>query len=66
MPADFFRLLSDYGREHGVPVELCYHPDADPGDGSGWSILVGDMHYYGDPVDALTRAGVLPAEVPHV
>jgi hypothetical protein len=30
-----------------TPVELAYHPDADPGDGSGWSLLVGDRHAYG-------------------
>ena len=62
--ADLFQRLAAYGREHGTPIELCYHPDADPGDGSGWSILVGDRNYYGDPVTALVEAGVIPAEVP--
>ena len=62
---DLLQRLATYGRDHGVPVELCYHPDADPGDGSGWSVLIGDRYYYGEPVDALTTAGVLPAEFPH-
>ena len=45
------RLVAD-----GLPVTLAYHPDADPGDGSGWSVEVGDRHAYGQLEDALTRA----------
>lgn len=30
-----------------TPVELCYHPDADPGNGAGWSLMVGDRTTYG-------------------
>ena len=45
------RLVAD-----GMPVTLAYHPDADPGDGSGWSVEVGDRHEYGQLEDALDRA----------
>ena len=38
------------------PVEVCYHPDADPGDGSGWAVVVGDRRFYGQLVDALAEA----------
>lgn len=43
------------------PLELAYHPDADPGDGSGWAVLHGDRYHYGDLLDALRSA---LAEVP--
>ena len=49
-------LLADVGE--GVPVAICYHPDADPGDGSGWSVEIGDRHTYG------TIEQALGAEVP--
>jgi hypothetical protein len=39
-PNDRARLLALAANE--TPVELCYHPDADPGNGAGWSLLVGD------------------------
>lgn len=39
----------------GYPITLSYHPDADPGDGSGWVIEVGEVTYYADG----TRDGVL-------
>ena len=31
----------------GRIVELCYHPDADPGDGSGWALTLDDRTTYG-------------------
>lgn len=31
----------------GHIVELCYHPAADPGDGSGWALTIGDRTTYG-------------------
>lgn len=39
----------------GYTITLCYHPDADPGDGSGWVVEVGEITYYADG----TRDGVL-------
>jgi len=49
-----------------TPFAVAYHPDADPGDGSGWSVEYGDRHAYGHIDEALAAAGVvLPAEVPH-
>lgn len=51
-------LLDDL-RAHvgtGTPLTIAYHPDADPGDGSGWSIEVGDRHEYGTAREALERA----------
>lgn len=38
------------------PLTIAYHPDADPGDGSGWSVEVGDRHEYGTAREALERA----------
>ncbi len=32
----------------GLILEIVYHPDADPGDGRGWSVTVGDKHHHGD------------------
>lgn len=32
----------------GLTCTLCYHPDADPGDGRGWSVEVGDRTKHGD------------------
>lgn len=40
----------------GTPITISYHPDADPGDGSGWSVEVGDRHTYGTARQALERA----------
>lgn len=37
-------------------ITIAYHPDADPGDGSGWSVEVGDRHTYGLLLDALMEA----------
>ncbi len=45
----------------GLPVELCYHPDADNGSGRGWSVLIGDRTTYGDLDAMLARVA---AEVP--
>lgn len=38
------------------PLELIYTPDADPGDGSGWSVLVGDRFHHGDLGECLIAA----------
>lgn len=47
-------------RHPGCPVELCYHPDADPGDGGGWSLMIGDRTNHGALVGLLNDAmGVL-------
>lgn len=32
----------------GLPLTLAYHPDADPGDGRGWAVEMGDLTVYGD------------------
>ena len=50
----------------GVPLSVEYHPDADPGDGSGWLVMIGDCHYYGSAEEALTKAlaGLHIREVP--
>ena len=37
------------------PVSLSYHPDADPGDGAGWCLEVGDWRTYGS-LDAVLAA----------
>ena len=37
------------------PITLAYHPDADPGDGSGWAVEVGDRTWCGDLVEAMRR-----------
>jgi hypothetical protein len=42
----------------GLPVELCYHPDADPGNGRGWSVLIGDRTTFGDLDTMLARVAV--------
>ena len=60
MGADLRSLL--LATADGLPVVLAYHPDADPGDGSGWSLEISDRHHYGT-LDALI--GVLDAEVSH-
>ena len=39
--------LIDYARANRLPLELLYHPDADPGDGSGWAVTLGDRTLYG-------------------
>lgn len=44
-----------YARTHNLPLELCYHPDADPGDGSGWAVLLGDRWGHGALEAALER-----------
>jgi hypothetical protein len=31
----------------GLPIAVVYHPDSDPGDGTGWCGEVGDWHTYG-------------------
>lgn len=36
-------------------VTLAYHEDADPGDGSGWCIEVGDRRFYGHLAANLRR-----------
>jgi hypothetical protein len=46
------------------PVGIYYHPDADPGDGSGWCLEVGDTRSYGSLVDVIVEA-VFAGEVPH-
>lgn len=40
-----------------MAIALCYHPDADPGDGSGWCVEVVDVgRWYGALDEALQRA----------
>lgn len=51
--ADLLERLSGYVGTH---LTIAYHPDADPGDGSGWSVEVGDRHTYGTAREALERA----------
>jgi len=46
-----------------VPVELCYHPSADPGDGSGWVLVIGGTHHYGTLDKVATQAAKRAAEV---
>lgn len=46
------------------PIGIYYHPDADPGDGSGWCLEVGDTRSYGSLVDVIVEA-VFAGEVPH-
>jgi hypothetical protein len=46
------------------PIGIYYHPDADPGDGSGWCLEVGDTRSYGSLVDVIVDA-VFAGEVPH-
>lgn len=53
--ADLLERLSGYVGAN-TPMTIAYHPDADPGDGSGWSIEVGDRHEYGTAREALERA----------
>ena len=38
------------------PVTIAYHPDADPGDGSGWAVEVGDRTTHGHLGAALVAA----------
>jgi hypothetical protein len=38
------------------PVTIAYHPDADPGDDSGWAVEVGDRPTRGTLWDALCAA----------
>ena len=35
------------GTPDAIPVGVSYHPDADPGDGSGWCGEVADWRCYG-------------------
>ncbi|HLD90186.1 MAG TPA: hypothetical protein VI911_04100 [Patescibacteria group bacterium] len=47
--------LIDYARANRLPLELLYHPDADPGDGSGWAVTLGDRTMYGALDEAAGR-----------
>jgi hypothetical protein len=42
----------------GLPVELCYLPDADDGTGRGWSVVIGDRATFGDLDTMLARVAV--------
>lgn len=42
------------------PVTISYHPDADTGDGRGWSVEIGDRHTYGTAEEALGKALEVP------
>ncbi len=53
--ADLLRQLAVYGLANDVPVELMYHPHADPGDGSGWALTIGDRTTYGTLDDCEAR-----------
>ena len=48
-------LLALRERYPESPIVLTYHPDADPGDGSGWAVEVGDRTWCGDLVEAMRR-----------
>ena len=58
--ADLLERFRDHGG--GEPLTISYHPDADRGDGRGWSVEVGDRHTYGTAAEALGKA----VGVPHV
>ena len=60
MPSDLVTALRALATS-GLPVELCYHPSADPGDGTGWVLVIGETHNYGGldvlVAHAVRRAG---------
>lgn len=55
LPTRLAELLTEFRAALGSPdiVELCYHLDGDPGDGSGWSVGVCDTYACGDLESAL-------------
>ena len=50
---ELLAMLSILLMGEDCPVSLHYHPDADPGDGSGWCVEVGDTRRYGHLLHAL-------------
>lgn len=52
------RLLGYVGAD--TPLTISYHPDADPGDGSGWCVEAGDMTTFGTAAEALRSAVGVP------
>lgn len=56
MPSDLVTALRTLAAA-GLPVELCYLPYADRGDGSGWALAIGETHHYGT-LDALAAQAV--------
>lgn len=48
-----------------LPITLAYHPDADPGDGSGWALEVGDHNTYGQADEILARALIRQGGTPY-
>lgn len=54
LPTDFDTLLQSLlNRYPNTPIELLYHPDADPGNGSGWAVTVADRTVTGGLVEAI-------------
>jgi hypothetical protein len=64
IPARLDAILSELRTALGDPdvLDIGYHVDADPGDGSGWCVCVGDTHAYGSVEVAMRSAlvGRLP------
>jgi hypothetical protein len=56
-------LLSLQAQRPTSPIGIYYHPDADPGDGAGWCLEVGDTRSYGSLVEVIAAA-VAAGEVP--
>lgn len=57
-------LLALQAQRPGISIGIYYHPDADPGDGSGWCLEVGDTRSYGSLVEVVAAIAGAAGEVP--